>query len=664
MPSKKIKFLIAIPFYKNEEFIDAFVSWYQSNPSEHELIDRVVIINDCPEGKKNFLQEKCLENNFEFISNQKNLGYLQSANIAVELAVQRDCHLILLNSDTVPYSNFVSEIASCFDVDSNLGIVAPRSNNATICNLYNEPRYFEGAFSFDNFVQDFNRFRKVTPQVSYVPTATGFCFCVRSTVLSIFGGFDVLFGAGYEEENEYCMRVSERGLSVGIANNAFVAHMEGKSFQLTSSREKLRQHNKKVLSNQYPYYFELIEQYAASVDAQCIRIIAESLENKEKLLIDATGLSPIFNGTNKLIVEFMQALSALGYSFDALASKESIEFHGIANMPGLEVIDRVDGIYNLGIRIGQPFNDITLKTVPLHSIFSICIFFDVIAHDCPQLRSENSSIDSIWSSLPYWYSDISFISRYAKEQFVKKFGEGSACLDAALLPITITDLSRSEKSYGYDHDIVFVIGNKFKHKAVDLVFEELPKVDNRIYYVLGEKTKIDREDIKYLSPGIVSESEMTSIMSAAKFIVFPTFSEGFGFPVLEALQYKKIIYCRPLLPFLEIYNAVDDKFKKFIKFVPDFTLQNNELVIDESIKPKEVFASYLDYVSHVIKNTEDRSAGEIYHQLRSRLILIRNPGGRIKRTVTLVFLYPVYVFFKKIPFARDIASFLVRRISL
>ena len=46
-----------------------------------------------------------------------------------------------------------------------------------------------------------------------LPTGVGFCFYVRRALLDAIGPFDPAFGAGYGEENDFCMRAQSRRAS-------------------------------------------------------------------------------------------------------------------------------------------------------------------------------------------------------------------------------------------------------------------------------------------------------------------------------------------------------------------------------------------------------------------------------------------------------------------
>ena len=73
------KYIIAIPFYKNEIFIEAISSWFSSVQSlpDRKLIQEILIINDCPgSDQSDYLKKECEKIGFHYLENSKNIGYL------------------------------------------------------------------------------------------------------------------------------------------------------------------------------------------------------------------------------------------------------------------------------------------------------------------------------------------------------------------------------------------------------------------------------------------------------------------------------------------------------------------------------------------------------------------------------------------------------------
>ena len=66
------------------------------------------------------------------------------------------------------------------------------------------------------------------PEVEFV---NGFCFMIRTKVLKQIGLLDEqAFPQGYGEENDLCLRASEAGFKLAIADNCYVFHAKSKSF--------------------------------------------------------------------------------------------------------------------------------------------------------------------------------------------------------------------------------------------------------------------------------------------------------------------------------------------------------------------------------------------------------------------------------------------------
>lgn len=618
------KYLLAIPFYKNEKFIDEIIRWFKSTAAQidRELISEVVVINDCPSSEgSEFLQSKCAEIGFLYVKNQENIGYLRTANAAYEKAKLKDVCLILLNSDTIPFPGFLSEINKCFERDSMLGIVSARSNNATICNIYDRSIYYEDERSLQKFQKDSVLFQKYLPDISYVPVVTGFCFAIHRNVIKTFDGFDAIYTVGYEEENDFCIRVSERGYRIGIANKAFVAHLEGKSFELTGVRKTLKEKNAEIIRNKYLFYDNIIENYSNSLTYSLEKRVAKVLDNQKKILIDARVLSPYFNGSNKLIVEYINALVKLDYLVDISVNISAAKFHNLTDSPNINFIQEPSKIYEIGILLGQPMYEPMLWTIPRHSLVSLCIFFDTIAHDCPQLRAENKILDSLWTILPFVYTDISFISEHSHEQFKNKFGTGLAKLHTHLLPINVKSFSSISNTMSSNCALVF--GNKFIHKGIDILLSQLPEVSDFKYYILGHATKTTRSDIIFLNPGEISKDHLDELFKKISFSIMPSFAEGFGFPLIETLSYGKPIYCRDIKCYREIIEVIPEEYQSLVRIVEDF-FDLNKYKTKKDISYHSVrFDSYEDYVKKIMSDIEVVSSELFFNSLKARYLFIR-----------------------------------------
>jgi GT2 family glycosyltransferase len=591
--------VLVIPFYKNEAFIENIGQYFSLNADERELFSEILVINDCPDSpQSSYLETTSNRYGFNYLANTQNVGFLLSANIGIERAIKQNAHVVILNSDTIPTGGCFSELLSVFEFDSMVGCVCPRSNNATIANLWPQSIFANNKSDVDELAQVAQTISTKMPKISYTPVINGFCFAIRNSVILNFGGFDEDFIPGYEEENEYCLRISESGYKVAIANHSFIGHLEGRSFSLKPGRSELMQDHYQKIIGKYQYYSDRVAGYFSSIEKKAIDILSAGTwpQDSMGILVDGRVLHCHHNGTMKVIRDVVVELSKIGYKVDLIANRAAAKFHNIENIEGVSLVDGPRSYYDIGIKIGQPFEYHSLLTVPLFSKCSVNIFFDTIGIDCINLYDQK--INDYWRSLDDLYSLVFFISDHSKEQFMKRYHPVSTECIPLLLP---TRIEKKTKKYQpiISQKYIFVVGNKFKHKGLDIALTQLPKKIGIKYVLLSVELKTERDDLIFLKPGLLTDEEIASLYQNCEEIIFPSFSEGFGYPLLEALQYGKRITCRPLDSLLEIYESIPIEYQKLVNFVNDFSGNNTEITTIKKVKLSS--HDEAEYVSKILE---------------------------------------------------------------
>lgn len=162
-----------------------------------------------------------------YLRRTRNLGFPANCNAA--FAETGDDDVVLLNADTVPAGDWLGAITRCAASDARIASVTPWSNNAEICSV---PRFCEsnpeppdaGAWAAAAATAG-------APEYPDLPTAVGFCMYLRRAALRRLGGFDAdTFGAGYGEENDWCLRATAMGWRNVLCDDAYVVHLGGASF--------------------------------------------------------------------------------------------------------------------------------------------------------------------------------------------------------------------------------------------------------------------------------------------------------------------------------------------------------------------------------------------------------------------------------------------------
>jgi GT2 family glycosyltransferase len=161
------------------------------------------------------------------VRNQRNLGFVGTANLGISLASPAD--VILLNSDTQVTEGWLDAILDCAESDRSIASITPLSNNAEIASI---PVFCQA----NPWPREPQRWARACadsgpPDYPEVPTGVGFCMFLRRRCLDAIGAFDEeTFGRGYGEENDWCMRARDAGWRHVLCDSAYVAHAGNASF--------------------------------------------------------------------------------------------------------------------------------------------------------------------------------------------------------------------------------------------------------------------------------------------------------------------------------------------------------------------------------------------------------------------------------------------------
>ncbi|HLB66082.1 MAG TPA: glycosyltransferase family 2 protein [Candidatus Saccharimonadales bacterium] len=244
----------------------------------------ILIVNDC--GPEADLLEKKIRGatrgikKFKYFRNDANLGFIKTCNRAVNELDKTDNDILLLNSDTKVTAGFLEEMAGVLYSAGNIGVVSPRSNNATICTIPLSAINQKG-ISADKSYELFKKYSAKFPRRHKVPTGHGFCMLIRRTLIKKYGLFDSVFGRGYGEEVDFCQRIGRQGWASVLANHTYVFHLEAKSFSLETKAQLLKDHNK-IIRNRYPGYKQSVTNYIN-------RALAEEKKIMGKDAIESSG---------------------------------------------------------------------------------------------------------------------------------------------------------------------------------------------------------------------------------------------------------------------------------------------------------------------------------------------------------------------------------------
>ena len=490
------------------------------------------------------------------ITNTENIGFIKTMNLAIALALNEGSDILLLNSDAMLSRGALQEIKNVAYADPMTGFVSPRSNNATLATVgqpcFIEPTQQSGMRLLEQRIRPALFYM---PRYQYAPTAVGFCLLIKHEILQSFGFLSTDYETGYNEENDYIMRASRCGYRAVLANWAYTFHVGEQSFREQEGSRAMREiKNRALLDTRYPEYESRLAAYYGSERYLSEAFLDTLVRNRLSIALDASAVFRGYNGTTFLIVKLVKEIVRIyGQVFDIflVGNAAALAFHSLSTIPGVLCVDSATNeTFDIVLRIGQPFEYEEIIFADAHAPVNVYFMLDTIAIDCGHLYSRR--IELIWEYVANTADGIIYNSYFTREQFRKRF-EINPDRTAELVSYHSVDCREYKSEYAgtaeLENPYTLIVGNHFPHKNVAPTYRQLIKsVPERNYAVIGGDTAEyrgkHRKQDNFFKAGEIADDIIDKLYREACVVVFPSYYEGFGFPILKALSECKPVVVR------------------------------------------------------------------------------------------------------------------------
>ena len=570
--------LVAVPFYRNEALVGTLAASLRRCADDLAAIGaELVFYDDSPDypALAEALAREAAAMDLiacRVETNTANLGFVRTMNRAVDEAVARGLHLVMLNSDTQVCPGALPAMLGVLRLDRMHGFVNPRSDNATIATLPLQGRLGGGT----DALADYAAFAQRLPPFSYVPTAVGFCLLVRWEILAEFGGFDEVYGQGYNEENDLVMRASRVGYRAVLANRAFVAHQGEASFSLSERpRTEWERRNRAILDRRYPEYAAHTRRYYDTPEFIAERLLACLVpddEGKLDIALDCSSFYPSHNGTfqagRQLIVAAEREWGER-WRVHVLCSQAVFDFHDYASLGVQRADPHAERCFAAIFRVGQPYDWNVLQRVCTTGAVLGVYMLDTISLDCPTLVSP--LLQNLWQFTMDQFDVLATQSRQTERSMRLRLRVPDRMISVvAPHSLDVGDyLPNADAARVEAQDKLLVVGNHYAHKHVVPTANALAAaLPGRQVLALGARARgaqneqaadyalANLPNLVAVPLGDLVPDELASLYASAAAVVFPSFAEGFGFPTLNALAARRPVFARRLPATEEIWTAL------------------------------------------------------------------------------------------------------------
>jgi glycosyltransferase involved in cell wall biosynthesis len=281
----------------------------------------------------------------------------------------------------------------------------------------------------------------------------------------------------------------------------------------------------------------------------CTRLPAAPGQRRPpSLLLDVRNVGAIYNGTTQAVLRTVTALKemAQGWEVSLLATPQGAAFHDLkrlyADWPVYTEVP--DCAYTVALRPSQPWH--IREMVDLHnlSLFNAYLVLDTIAWDVAYVAPPR--LEGTWQFLASHADALLFDSAFTQERFLERFPAATGT------PAAVTHFSFDPAEYVTENvpaaaggdEFILVVGNNLEHKDVPSTVEALTSAfPFRHIKALGGGHAASRF-VTALRSGELPQADLHRLYANAQFVVFPSFYEGFGFPILTALAYGRTVLVR------------------------------------------------------------------------------------------------------------------------
>lgn len=213
--------------------------------------NKEVIVVDNASNSETVKILKRYKNNPEvkLILNKTNYGFAKGNNIGTHQATGD--YIVLLNNDILATPGWIERLVYHAKHQPKAGLIGPVTNS-----IGNESK-INIEYDHTNTKEMEKEIRKYTSkhwgETINLRNIAAFCWLCSKEIYQQIGDLDERFGRGMFEDDDYCYRVKKKGYQIYCAEDAFIHHFGGASFNkiVTDEYKKLFEDNKLKFENKW-----------------------------------------------------------------------------------------------------------------------------------------------------------------------------------------------------------------------------------------------------------------------------------------------------------------------------------------------------------------------------------------------------------------------------
>ncbi len=251
---------VVIPVYADHDMSLACIESVLATVAQEV---RVLVIDDAtPEPRLAAALDALAANGrIHLLRHAVNRGFVAAANAGMAMWPERDA--VLLNADTRVFGDWLLRLQRTAYQATRIGTVTPFSNSGSIASYPGFPGGGEDDIDVDAARQLDEQFKSVhRGRHRPLPVGVGFCLYIKRACWRQTGLFDAaVFGRGYGEEVDFCLRARALGWRHHLAADVLVYHAGGRSFG--AARSALLERSQHLIERRHRGFARFIASFVA-----------------------------------------------------------------------------------------------------------------------------------------------------------------------------------------------------------------------------------------------------------------------------------------------------------------------------------------------------------------------------------------------------------------
>ena len=471
----------------------------------------------------------------------------RSAMAALARAILRAAasrrHLVVLFGALVPGNEVFSLLIDAFDRDPLFGTAQPRFADSETDRIWPLPGPENQGLVTPRIT------RAVLPLLSVgviTPELLAACLAIRWEVLAGVDSIDQAYASPQGALAQLLCQARRRGQRNFVLNKAVVAS----PLPYCTLYPVLPCADLDRLRAAYPETAQAELEVSRLTQRRLEPLLATVHPPREKhphLLLDCRGIVPIHNGTARCALGLLDGFAALNsrWRIDILVSTQAAAFHRLAERyPNFQQqYDSASGDYAAAVLLNQPWSIGTVAELHKHSLMVGFNVLDTISWDI--LYSANTELQTVWRFIARHADVLFYISDFTRERFNARFPVSEEVRECVMHLSFAQEEHVDQKARTEPlSDHILVIGNDYDHKDLRPTLQLLTDGFPFRRVVAVGLAEVSAPNVEAIPSGKINNGHLHTLIATARVVVFPSYYEGFGLPVLEALAYGRPVVVR------------------------------------------------------------------------------------------------------------------------